>query len=98
MASVDTTGPVFTETRYGRPGVAIPEGMDPAGKGEPVMAVSAPAFTPDAVIAYDDTSPPPFPTYTNCPFGSTVIPFGVVPAANGEPAMGVNTPVPAVIV
>ena len=82
--------------RYGRPGVAIPEGVVPALKGEPVTAASTPVEL--LMVNADTLLVPPFATYRKDPLGETVTPAGLVPAEKGDPATAVNAPVVLLIV
>ena len=82
--------------RYGRPGVAIPEGVVPALKGDPATAARTPVEL--LMVNADTLLDPPFATYRNDPLGETVTPAGLVPAEKGDPATAVKAPVVLLIV
>jgi hypothetical protein len=85
------------EETYGRPGVAIPDGVVPAENGfpnAPLTGVRAPV--PAVTVYADILLLPPLATYKNRPFGSMETPLGDVPAA--IVAGDVNAPVAPSIV
>lgn len=72
--------------------IVTPIGIDPAAKGDPVMAVRAPVepFTVNPITLLFD----PLATYKKDPFGETTgPPLRSVPAANGDPATADKAPV-----